>query len=95
MDEKTDKQIRAEIYDKINERLDNIEMLLSENQQVHELRIAQKDRDIEIREKEILKLVKALDDVYNHNEACRAAVKQYYGLHHNAVVREIQARRAK
>jgi hypothetical protein len=35
---------------------------------------------------EVLRMRKALDAIYNHNEAARAAVIQHYGIHHHPAV---------
>ena len=32
---------------------------------------------------ELSRIIRALDAIYNHNEAARSAVIQYYGLHHH------------
>lgn len=38
-------------------------------------------------EGEVVKMRNALDAIYNHNEAARAAVVQHYGLHHSEIPR--------
>jgi len=43
------------------------------------------------RDEAIRRMRKALDAIYNHNEACRAAVLEHYGNVHDYVVMEIDA----
>ena len=35
---------------------------------------------------ELRRYVKAIDDIYNHNEAARAAVIQHFGLNHEKFI---------
>ena len=39
------------------------------------------------------KYVTALDKIYNHNEAARAAVLMHFGMHHTTAIAPLERRR--
>lgn len=93
MAEKTDAEYTAEIDKRIHKRLDNIEKGVVQLVEINGVRHQIKDRRIRTLEREIVRLARGVDAVYNHNEAARATVIQHIGIHHRAVVRELLERR--
>lgn len=54
--QKTDEEIRQAIHLAINKRLDSIEALIQENENLHAQRLAIKDREIDRLKRQIAKL---------------------------------------
>jgi exonuclease VII small subunit len=71
--------------DKVEKRLDTVVANFQET-------VNLKDWRIQRLEKEIVKMSRAIDAIYRHNEAARAAVERHYGTRHGAIVRELIAK---